>query len=216
MSYYRTDLATIHDSGFDQLARAAGQTLLAELRRRNLRKGTVIDIGCGSGITANILSNTGYTVVGVDLSEAHIQIARKKLPHAEFRIGSFIDMEVPNCIAVCAIGEVLNYSFDNRSDNAARQWFFARVFCGLVPDGVLLFDVAGPERAPERPMRNFVEGDDWAVLVETSAAGDELIRRIVTFRRVGLSYRRDSEEHRLHLISRNMIATELQSIGFGV
>lgn len=213
---YRTDLAYVHDRGFGHFAAGAGRLLVAELRRRGILDGTVIDAGCGSGITAAFLAECGYRVIGVDLSEALLEIARRRVPQAMFRKASFVELEVPPCVAVCAIGEVLNYGFDDRSGPAARVDFFRRVIASLAPGGVLLFDVAGPDRAPERPTRNFFEDDDWAVLVETSVEARVLTRRIVTFRRDGGAYRRDAEVHRLRLVPPEEIVSELERSGFGV
>jgi SAM-dependent methyltransferase len=216
MSYYRTALASIHDDGFGQLASAGAELLIDLLHRRGLDSGTVCEFGCGSGITARELTGRGYSLIGSDLSEALIQIARERVPEATFRIGSFVEMDVPPCIAVCAIGEVLNYTFDSRSSATTRQAFFERAFRALVAGGVLLFDAAGPDRAPDHSTRTFVEGQDWAILVETSAEADVLTRRIVTFRQSGSAYERDSETHRLHLIAPGDIEAQLRAVGFEV
>jgi hypothetical protein len=138
------------------------------------------------------------------------------VPQAKFRVGSFIDMDMPSCVAVCAIGEVLNYRFDRRNNLAAREAFFEGAFRALADGGVLLFDVAGPDRAPDCPTRTFFEGRDWTVLVETSVEAGVLTRRIVTFRRSSTLYQRDSEVHQLQLIAPDKIESELRSIGFRV
>ncbi len=215
-SPYRPDLAYVHDIGFGHLATGGGRALLGELRRRGLKEGTIVDIGCGGGIAAGVFAESGYAVVGLDLSRAHIEIARRRVPQATFRVGSFVDTDLPRCIAACAIGEVLNYGFDDRNGRAARSVLFGRVFAALAAGGVFLFDVAGPDRAPDRPTRTFFEGDDWALLVETAAEAGGLTRRIVTYRRAGGSYRRDSETHRLRLIPPGDVVSELRAVGFGV
>jgi SAM-dependent methyltransferase len=143
-------------------------------------------------------------------------IWRPQAPDAMFRIGSFVDMDVPPCIGVCAFGEVLNYTFDVRSSSMTRKSFFERAYRALVPGGVLLFDVAGPDRAPDGSTRTFVEGREWTVLVETSAEAGVLTRRIVTFRQSDSAYQRDSETHRLQLVDPAEIESQLRSIGFEV
>ena len=216
MSYYQPDLAFIHDDGFGHLALASAKVLIDALDRNGLQRGTVLELGCGSGITARTLTDRGYTVTGIDLSESLINMARKRVPEGAFHIGSFVDMEVPSCIAVCAIGEVLNYTFDNRSNYTRRKAFFERTFRALAAGGVFLFDVAGPDRAPKAPTRTFIEGRDWTVLVETAAEAGLLTRRIVTFKQSGPAYRRDSEVHQLQLIAPDEVESELRSIGFEV
>ena len=216
MPHYGSDLALIHDEGFGRLAEGAARALIAELHRLGTRHGTIVDVGCGSGITARRLCDAGYTVLGVDSSDALLDIARERAPRAVFRRGSFVDMDVPECVAASAVGEVLNYRFDERNGRGARCALFDRVFGSLAPGGVFLFDVAGPDRAPDRPTKSFVEGDGWTVLVETSTEAGELLRRIVTYRASGDLYRRDSELHRLQLVSPDEIESDLRGIGFEV
>lgn len=77
---YQEDLAYIHDVGFDFYARGVAPELLKILRRHGIRKGLVVDLGCGSGIWARELTDAGYEVLGVDISGAMIRLARKKRP----------------------------------------------------------------------------------------------------------------------------------------
>jgi SAM-dependent methyltransferase len=176
----------------------------------------VVDLGCGSGITARALTDAGYSVIGIDLSEALVGIARARVPEATFRVGSFVGAELPPCVAVCAVGEVLNYEFDGRNGDAARTALFANVAAALVPGGVFLLDVAGPDRAPAGAARTFAEGADWAVLCEMSAEGGVLTRRITTFRRSGDLYRRGAETHRLRLLPPDRVEAELRACGLVV
>jgi SAM-dependent methyltransferase len=201
MSHYRHDLAFIHDEGFGHLAAGGAGVLVAALERSGIHSGIILDFGCGSGVTARLLTDKGYSVVGFDLSEPLIGIARKRVPQATFHVESFIDAKMPPCVAVCAIGEVLNYRFDGRNKLPARKAFFESAYRSLVDGGVLLFDTAGSDRAPDGMTRAFHEGKDWAVLVETPAQAEVLTRRIVTYRRSGELHRRDSEVHELDLIS---------------
>ena len=63
MSFYPADLARIHDEGFGDFARAAA----CELLRRLPGSGRVVEIGCGSGISSELLSDAGYDVLGIDM-----------------------------------------------------------------------------------------------------------------------------------------------------
>src|SRR5439155_24360251 len=114
-SRYHEDLAYIHDVGFGDFARNAAPGLLELLRQRQVVRGLVVDLGCGSGIWARELCNAGYEVLGVDLSEAMLAIARKRVPDAEFRQGSLLSAKLPACAAVTAVGECFNYLFDRRN-----------------------------------------------------------------------------------------------------
>lgn len=47
----------------------------------------VLEVGCGTGNLTKELKKLGYEVVGVDISEDMIRVAKKKLPDVEFYIG---------------------------------------------------------------------------------------------------------------------------------
>ena len=46
-------------------------------------KGTILDIGIGTGTLANKLYSDGYSIYGIDFSERMIEIAKEKMPSAE-------------------------------------------------------------------------------------------------------------------------------------
>jgi hypothetical protein len=120
-------------------------------------------------------------------------------------------------MAVAAVGEVLSYNFDSANGDAVRTDWFRRVYEALQPGGILLFDIAGPERVPApAARRTFTTGPGWAVLVETDIeqATGILVRKIVSFRQVGALYRRDDEVHRLSLLDPAATLATLRRIGF--
>lgn len=212
---YGTDLAYIHDAGFGGIAYDAARRLIEELVRAGRREGTVVDLGCGSGILAHHVLEAGYAVFGVDVSDAMVAMARQRAPGAKFQVGSFVSTTLPSCVAVTAIGEVLNYAFDTTNNERARTELFKRVYQALVPGGLWLFDMAGPERAtPGQPQRTFADGPDWAVLAETDVASGVLTRTITTFRQVGTLYRRSTEVHRLALVDESAVLESLRAAGF--
>jgi SAM-dependent methyltransferase len=215
---YRADLAYIHDAGHTGFATGAAPGLLTLLRRNGVSSGLVVDLGCGSGVWARILTDAGYGVLGVDYSAAMIALARKKAPRATFRNESYLKAALPRCDAVTSVGECLNYLFD-RNGAAELAGLFRRVHAALRPGGVFVFDLLEPGQVPGgRPQKGHRAGDDWAVLVdiEEDAARRRLTRRIASFRRVGKLYRRDEEVHRLQLYPRRDVAAALQKVGFRV
>jgi len=52
----------------------------------DLRGKRVLDVGCGNGFTCGQLLKCGAEVVGVDLSESGINIARKSHPNGRFEV----------------------------------------------------------------------------------------------------------------------------------
>lgn len=213
---YDCDLAYIHDVGYGAFARGCAPGLLDRLQRAGIRDGLVIDLGCGSGIWAQALVHAGYDVLGVDLSSAMIELARQRVPQAQFQVGSFVTLPFPPCRAVTALGEVFNYLFDPDNSLASVRDVCRRAFDALAPGGLLIFDVAGPDRSQGRSQA-FTEGPDWTCLVEYRHDPQrmQLTRRIVTFRRVGQDcYRRREEVHRQQLFAESSVMQMLEDIGF--
>jgi SAM-dependent methyltransferase len=177
----------------------------------------VVDLGCGSGQWARELVEAGYGVLGIDISEAMVEISRRRVPEAEFRVGSLFDADIPPCGAVTAISEVLNYLFDE--ETGGLRPLFGRVFEALVPGGVFVFDVLGPGQVPPgATARGSRVGEDWAALSEREedAGRATMTRRIVSFRKVGEHYRRTDEVHHVRLYDPSELSAELGEAGFQV
>ncbi|HMG33530.1 MAG TPA: class I SAM-dependent methyltransferase [Blastocatellia bacterium] len=214
---YKKDLAFIHDRGFGGISVAAAAEVARILRQRGIDEGLVVDLGCGSGALAGRLCNSGYSVLGLDISPAMINLARKNAPAARFKVGSLFDAELPPCVAVTSIGECVNYVADGRKNSHSLSRLFKRVFEALKPGGIFLFDIAEHGQvALGTKVKSHLEGDGWAVMTEKCEEDGILTRRIVTFRRSGRAYRRSEELHVQQLYRANEIAAELRSIGFTV
>jgi len=213
---YDQDLAYIHDAGFTDLARNAAAVVLKLLRNHKLQNGLIVDLGCGSGVLAERLTRAGYDVLGVDVSESMLKLARKRAPTARFVRGSLFRTKLPTCVAVTAIGECINYLFDRRGADQLAD-FFQRVYRALTPRGVFVLDVAQPGHVSKPPLLHS-EGKDWAILVtkEEDARRRVLTRRMTIFRKVGRRYRRSQEVHEQRLFPLAQIVSALESAGFDV
>lgn len=212
---YEEDLAYVHDAGFLGVAEAGAAALVELLQRRGSPSGLVVELGCGSGLSSRLLTDAGYDVLGIDSSRAMIGLARERAPRATFRVGSFLDEELPACDAVTAFGEVLNYLFDERNTQRRLGALFERVHGALRPGGAFALDVAAPGRGADS---GWTAGDDWAVLydVEEDETRSLLTRRITTFREVGGAYRRGEEVHTQRLYPAPTIVELLRRVGFRV
>jgi SAM-dependent methyltransferase len=210
--FYARDLAHVHDAGFGDFARDAAPGLLRRLRRAGIRDGLVVDLGCGSGIWARALLDAGHDVLGVDVSADLLALARRRAPEARFVRGSAYDVDLPPCAAITALGEILNYGAPPRG----LRHVLRRVHAALRPDGLFIFDLAGPGRAGTQPRRTWHEGDGWFLCLQTAEDRKRrtLTRRITVFRRRGRSWRRSDEVHRLRLFDPEAVLAELASAGF--
>jgi trans-aconitate methyltransferase len=82
---YGEDLAAIHAAGFTALARDAAAELLARLEPG----AHVVELGCGDGMTARLLTAAGHSLHAIDASPAFVALARRNAPDATVTLGSF-------------------------------------------------------------------------------------------------------------------------------
>jgi SAM-dependent methyltransferase len=217
-SFYGEDQAEIHHREFGDLAQAAAEFLIERLRAADHHTGTIVDLGCGSGILARLLTTAGYSVFGVDLSADMVELARAQAPEADFVVGSVHDVDIPAAVGVTAVGEVLNYATDPKAGWDALAKLVGRVHLALRPGGVFLFDVSTPGRyGPAGRRVVFHDREDWSLAMEANEGEDTLDRRIVVFRRTkDGTYRRTDEHHVLRLYEPGGVVDILRYAGFRV
>jgi SAM-dependent methyltransferase len=217
-SIYQEDLAYVHHVGFPDLAEGAGDELLALFRGQGLDSGLVTDLGCGSGTWAKKLLEHGYSVLGIDVSAAMIELARRTAPEAEFHVDSLYRTALRPCVAVTALGEALNYCADDPPSAERLGSLFRNVASCLPKGGIFAFDIL--VRSEDEPMqyRTWRKGPDWAVLVEVSERREEnlLIRDITVFRELSHGYRRSEERHRAVVLDGAEVERLLRDAGFEV
>ncbi|KGX93558.1 methyltransferase [Pontibacillus halophilus JSM 076056 = DSM 19796] len=101
----------------------------------------VIDLGCGTGEITLQLAKKGFTMTGVDLSEAMLTIAQQKATKARQSIQwvaqdiTAINLEESHDLAI-SYCDVVNYL----GTSEQIQSFFARVYELLRPGGTFIFD----------------------------------------------------------------------------
>ena len=218
--FYDTELAAVHEADFSDVARSAAGVLLRRLAAAGHDSGTIVDLGCGGGALAAVLVDAGYDVLGIDLSEAMVELARANVPGARFVRGSVWDADLPPAVAVTAIGEVINYAADARASIDRLAALIDRVETALAPGGVFLFDIATPGRGgPDGSRTGFTDTAAYTMHVEAheTTADDgtaTLERRMVLFTRDGDVYRRSDEVHRLRLYRAATVTDLLDAAGF--
>ncbi|MES2121460.1 MAG: class I SAM-dependent methyltransferase [Chlamydiota bacterium] len=66
-------------AGVEQNPRIFAKYLLNEFKREGIAKGTVVDLGCGSGLDALELFAAGWNVIAVDSSQGALDILKSKV-----------------------------------------------------------------------------------------------------------------------------------------
>ncbi len=91
---------------YDRIAGHYAGHLLDELDRKPLDRallaafvetapaGPIADLGCGPGHVTRHLHRLGRQVIGIDLSPAMVEIARRSSPGPEYRVGSMLDLDL--------------------------------------------------------------------------------------------------------------------------
>jgi SAM-dependent methyltransferase len=227
MDAYSDDLAYIQDAGFGDFARGAAPGVLQALRRNGVKGGLVVDLGCGSGIWAELLLAESYDVLGVDLSPGMLALARRRAPEATFLEASLHEVKLPRCAAVTALGECVNYLFDPEDVDvpafaagvASLRQLFARIHAALRPGGLFVFDVAEPGQVPpDQPRYRMISGAGWVIQVDVREDPKaRLLTRSMIFHRLeGDCIRRGEEVHRQRLYSKKEVKEALAGAGFEV
>ena len=96
--------APIYDEMENALIRC--EEPLVERAIAGLPPGRALDAACGTGRHAARLVAAGHTTVGIDRTEAMLELARAKVPDAEFRTGDFTSLPFEDNsfdLAVCAL-----------------------------------------------------------------------------------------------------------------
>ena len=71
---------------------------------------SVLEVGCGSGYLLSLLPNK--KVAGIDLSETQIATARRRVPHADFRVMAGEDLQIDRQFDFVIISDTLNFAAD--------------------------------------------------------------------------------------------------------
>ncbi len=101
----------------------------------------ILDLCCGTGHLAALLTERGFRVVGVDVSAGMLAFARVNAPQADFVLADARDFALPEAVdAAVSLYDSLNHIL--ALDELARV--FVNVRRALVPGGAGPSDALGP------------------------------------------------------------------------
>lgn len=220
-TFYNAALSQIHDQYYGDIAWNAAHEILRHTTNRPPENKRLIDLGCGSGIVAEVLCHAEFDVIGVDISPEMLAIAQKRAPNAKFICTSLFDYTLPKADVICAIGESINYLVGASSENRSITDFFDRIYSSLTSDGLFVFDFLTPQVDRSKPCRMF-EQTDTTLFVETTVSDITQIleRRITFFVQKGNpnenQYEKHYEIHRQQLFEPRFLQSLLEKIGFHI
>lgn len=195
---------------------AFAQTLLTE---RGVTPRSVLDLACGTGTMSLLLAQSGYRVIGADMSEEMLTVAYDKasvLPdHRPFFVRQRMEhLCLPDPVdwVLCCLDSI-NYL----TDPAACRETFCRVYQSLCPGGAFIFDVNTPEKLRAMDGQVFLDEDEDVFCVWRGSYEEK--ERICyygmdLFQRQGRLWRRSQEEHREYAYTIPELCTYLTQAGF--
>lgn len=137
-----TNFAEVYDTFMDNIPYEKWAEYLHEIMEEyNIREGTLLELGCGTGNMTEQLASMGYDMIGVDNSEDMLELAMEK----RFKTGHDIlyllqDMQsfelYGTVKAVVSVCDSVNYV----TDEAELKEVFRLVNNYLDPRGIFIFD----------------------------------------------------------------------------
>lgn len=102
---------------------------------------SILELGCGSGRVASFLSNLGYEITGIDLSESMLSVAREKSPSVNWLCGNMQDFKIDKKFDMIFVA--YNTFLHNLNNQEAIQCL-SSIKTALNKNGKLIFDILNP------------------------------------------------------------------------
>ncbi len=109
------------------------------LKARGIEKGTVCELGCGTGTMSEKFASAGYQVIGVDQSPEMLALAQAKKPENVIYVEQNMEnLELDGPVdAIFSVCDSINYLMQE----SALLNTFSRVREYLKPEGYFIFDM---------------------------------------------------------------------------
>ncbi len=178
-------------------------------------KARVLDVCCGTGYLAGLLTARGMKVTGIDASEAMIAHARENVPAAEFQVAGAADFQVLGRFhgAVCTF-DSLNHLLEVEELEAC----FRRVAKALKPGAPFAFDILLEAAYKTNWADAFSIVRDDHVLALSGSGFDRRTHlahcRITMFRLIEGEWKRSDVDVRERCYTTPEIDTALEKAGF--
>ena len=137
-----TEFAQVYDLFMDNVPYEEWCTyIVRELKKEQIKDGLVLELGCGTGRMTRLLAKTGYDMIGIDMSQEMLMIAREAQEADDGILYLLQDMrnfELYGTVrAVVSVCDSINYILEE--DDLLQV--FSLVNNYLDPGGIFLFDL---------------------------------------------------------------------------
>lgn len=176
----------------------------------------ILDVCCGTGYLAGLLTSRGYDVTGVDVSAEMIAHARRHAPQAAFEVADVRRFRAPaKFAAAVSTFDSLNHLLTTDALGKA----IGQIAAALEAGGVLAFDILLEDAYKTNWGENFALVRDDHVLTITGSGFDLRNRlaqcRITMFRRIAGEWQRWDTTVLERCHTRAEIDAALAAAGFG-
>ena len=213
--------ASVYDRLLPELDYSAWADYLERLFGRCEKKPElVLELACGTGSATMELASRGYDMIGVDLSEEMLSVAREKqietglsnvlLLHQDmtaFELYGTVD-------AIVCLLDSVNYITDPKKLGK----MFDLCMNYLNPDGILIFDFNLPYKFRELLGQNTITVETDGVFCVWENDYDEMTRlnrfEITVFEQEGTLYSRFDEVHEQYCYTAEELCAMLEKSGF--
>ena len=199
------------DCGYEQWS----QYLITALRENG--SGRVgADIGCGSGYFTRQLYRAGFSVTGIDVSEAMLDKAQR-LSRAE---GCNIPYVLQDVTAlkgfkkldfVTAVNDCFNYVKKEKLPSA-----FQKIRSALKKGGLFFFDVSSEKKLTSLPPISIDDREDVTYFSFNGREGDVVTMDVTLFIKEQSGYVRRDERHTQYIYREEELLQALSAAGFEI
>lgn len=116
---------------------------LASILPRYAVPGRVLDFGCGAGRSTRFLRRFGFDVLGVDISQKMVDLARLADPNGDYRLTTSADLKASELGSFSLVMSC--WAFDNVRPPERKLDILKRLHGLIATDGAMVLVVSTPE-----------------------------------------------------------------------
>ena len=214
-------LAEIYDQQWTlDFAKAVFGRVSTFLSREGVKPGTIVDLACGTGRLANLFSEKGWTVWGVDISNHMLNVAKANSSKAKKKVNYIrADMRRWSKVKGADLVTCTYDSLNHLSTKSDLQQVFRNAYKILKPGGFFIFDLNDQEFYENywNGRSEFIETKDYSLTVRLSYSPKKAVGQIesTAFIRKGKTYHRVQEIVTEKMFTGSDVARSLGQAKFG-